>query len=85
MGHRGDRGGDAQIIPIREKLQTRPVERSHEDSIEPLSVGNACAFLTLVAMAVVVVIGAAYGGHYILSEITRYSTMDVMRMFGGMP
>jgi hypothetical protein len=39
------------------------------------------AFLTLVATSISV---AAYGAHYVLSEASRYTTLDVIRMFGGM-
>ena len=79
------RDGDASTSGTRERHQTVPPRPQQDDSNEPVAFGDVCALLTLVMTAMVFISGVAYAGHHILSQVARYTTMDVIRMVSPMP
>lgn len=78
-------GGDTPAITIGPRHRAPRAERLTSDTIEPLGLSDAFALLTLAAIAIVSLAGAIYAGHRILSEISTYTTMDVIRVFSAMP
>ena len=85
VGQRNQHDDDARIAPTREYRQIGPVKPPHEDLESSVSLSDVFALVTLLASAVAVISAAVYGAQDVLSEIPRYTTMDVIRMFGGMP
>ena len=87
VGQWNQRDNDARVVPAREHLQIGPVEQPHKDLESSVFQGDVFAFLTLLAWAVAVISVTVYVAQYVLSEISSniYTTMDVIRMLGGMP
>ena len=84
-GQRSQHDDDARAVPAREYIQIGPVEPPHENLESPGFLSDVFAFVTLLAWAVAVISSTVYGVQYVLSEVTSYTTVDVIRMFGGMP
>jgi hypothetical protein len=71
--------------------QTTPHTRQSDDNSgvalpqeAPISPADVLALVALMASAVAALSVTLYGAHYVLSEISSFTTMDVIRMFGGM-
>ncbi len=72
--------------------QTTPQVRQSDDNSgvalpqeAPISPADVFALVALLASAVAVLSVTLYGAHYVLSEISSFTTLDVIRKFGGMP
>lgn len=74
IGH-GD-SGDSRVCAI---------EMTHRDSGNPFSRGDAIALTSLLASAAALAWLAVCGADHVLSEMSRYTTMDILRVFGGLP
>ena len=76
---------DARVDPPREYIQRGPVEPPHKDLESSVFLSDVFALVPLLALAVAVISATVYGAQYVSSEIASYTTMDVIRMLGGMP
>jgi hypothetical protein len=85
LGQWNQRGEGVRTAPAREYSQTSPVEPPREESESSASLSDVFAFVALLALAVAVISATMCGAQYVSSEVTRYTAMDVIRMFGGMP
>ena len=85
VGQWNQHDDDARVVPAREYIQIGPVEPPHKGLESSVFLSDVFALVTLLASAVAVISATVYGAQYVLSEITSYTTMDVIRMLGGMP
>lgn len=85
VDHRAPHEDSSRIIPIRDSESVLRVRPRRNDPESTLSPGDVFAFVTFLALTVVVAVTTVYGAHYLLSEIARQSTASTLRMFGGLP
>jgi hypothetical protein len=85
IGNRRPCGAHARGTVARKGRETRPVRQLQKESIELVTLDDVLALVMLVATAVAVLSGVVYAGHRILTEVTRYTTMDLFRMISAIP
>ena len=73
----------ADGVPAIRSPQPDRLETSQDTSTGSMTAGDVFALLALLTTTIAALSATVYGAQHVLDAISGYSTLDVLRMFGG--